>query len=814
MKKFLMLFLIIITASLFLDLINQNLYAQKINEDESHDNPFERDAWRFQMRRDENGNIPFDALVNAKNQMNKVKNKIPKPLDAGINRWEWLGPGNIGGRVRAIAINPKVPNVMYLGGVSGGIWRSDNAGDSWYPISDFIASLNVTSLVMDPNNPTILYAATGEGFFPGSSGAGPTGGPSPPGAGMFKSTDAGITWTQLRSTANPQWSYVNRLSHHPTLSNVLLAATSSGVYRTTDGGVTWSNVLFVYACQVKYNPVDPSRVLCGTNTDFYLSTDGGLKWSRQTIGTTKLPSSPGRCEGDFAQTDISIYVNVDINLGELWRSTNSGQTWELRNTGTGYFGGQSQGAYDDAIWVDPANSNFIILSGRNLQRSIDGGKNLTKIGGDTSGVMIYSVHPDIHAIIPHPQYNGTTNKTIYIGCDGGIYRTDDIASASLTSGWHYLNNNLGITQFYSGTAAFDGSLIAGGAQDNDRLHYTPSKGIEKWFGAGGSASGGDGTVMIIDYTNANRIYAEATNLSIARSDDGGKNYTTKTNGITDNGAWVSPLVIDPNDHNTLLAGGTQIWKSTDAAENWISIRNSITSSSQCSAIDIAKNYSNDIWVGYIDGTISRSINGGVSWDNINIASMPKTAVTSIAINPNSVSDVMVTFGGFASGRVWLTDNGGITWQQRSNSLPDIQVNAVKFHPLNPDWVYIGTDLGIFASEDKGITWSELPVFALNEGPVNVEVSQLFWQGNEYLIAATFGRGMFRTKIQSGIFVDVSNPNPGDGTFNNPFQRLQDGINAQLNGTPLYIKAGTYQQGQIIFNKRGHIWTLNGPVIIK
>lgn len=805
MKKSLMLFLIIITASLSLEMIDQNLFAQEIDEDELHDNPLEKNAWRFQMRKDENGNIPFGAIVNAKRQLDQIQSKLHKPMDAGINGWEWLGPGNIGGRIRTIAINPNVPNVMYVGGVSGGIWRTDNGGGSWYPISDFIANLAITSIVMDPTNPLVMYAATGEGF--GNIDA-------LQGAGIFKSTDAGLTWVQLPSTANPQWGYVNRLSHHPTLSNVLLAATGSGVYRTTDGGASWGNVLSVNALQVKYHPINPSRVLCGTSSDFYLSTDGGLNWTQQTIGSSKLPSSPGRCEGDFAQSDISIYVNIDINLGEIWRSTNSGQTWELRNTGTGYFGGQSQGWYDNAIWIDPGNSNFIVFSGRNLQRSTDGGKNLTKIGGDTSGTMIYSVHPDIHAIIPHPQYNGTTNKTVFIGCDGGIYRTDDITSASLTSGWYYLNNNLGITQFYAGSAAPDGSIIAGGAQDNNRLHYTPNKGINGWYE--GKNGGGDGTTTAVDYTNPNRIFMATTGLSIARSDDMGKTYTFKTNGISasDIGAWVSPLVMDPNDHNTLVAGGTQLWKTTDAAENWVSIGKAIAGNPQCTALDIAKNNSNDIWAGYTDGTISRSIDGGTNWQAVQIASMPKTAVTDIAINPNIISEVMVTFGGYASGRVWFTSDGGLTWQQRSNSLPYIQVNTVKFHPLNPDWVYIGTDLGVFASEDKGITWSALPVFASNEGPVNVEVAELFWQGIDKLVAATHGRGMFRTTIQSGIFVDVSNPNPGNGTFDNPFQKIEDGIIAQLNGTPLYIKGGTYQQGPVIFNKRGKIWILNGPVIIK
>ena len=179
---------------------------------------------------------------------------------------------------------------------------------------------------------------------------------------------------------------------------------------------------------------------------------------------------------------------------------------------------------------------------------------------------------------------------------------------------------------------------------------------------------------------------------------------------------------------------------------------------------------------------------------------------------------VLTFGGYISNQVWYTSDGGGSWAVRSgagaNALPAIQVNTIRFHPFVLGWVYIGTDLGIFASEDFGLTWSVLPVYASNEGPANVEVDELFWQGTDYLLAATHGRGMFRTRIQPGVFVDQSNPNPGDGTFGNPFKQIQDGINLQIAGTPLYIRTGTYQQGPVTFSKRGRVVGWNGPLIIK
>lgn len=793
--------------------------VMEAQETEPRENPEAMMKYRFDMRKNENGVIPFNALMNAKHELDVrrslIKGNPKQTMDAGLTGWEWLGPGNIGGRVLSILIYPTAPNVMWIASPSGGIWRTDNAGESWYPVADFLANLGVTSLAMDPTNSHIIYAGTGEIGFGSGKAIGPQG------AGIFKSTDAGLTWNQLPSTANTNFIGVTGLSHHPSVSGTLLAATNTGLYTTTDGGTTWQAIsgMSVSATQVKYHPTNPNRVLCGTTTGFYLSSDGGATWASQTTDGSKLPSTTGRCAGDFALSDSSVYVNMDRNLGEIWGSTNGGSTWTIRNTGLSYFGGNSQGWYDNALWVDPTNSSFLIIGGRNLQRSTDGGLNFQKIGGDTSGVIISTVHPDIHVIVPHPQYDGSANKTVFVGCDGGMYATSDISTASLQGGWQYLNNSLGITQFYGGSTASDGSLIVGVAQDNDRVHYTPAGGVDGWYGrSGGSAGGGDGTSAVIDFTNASVVYAATTGLNIGRSDDGGHTYNTKTSGISDAGLWVSPLVMDPNNANTLLTGGTKIWRTTNQAENWSQFRNALVGPPSCSAIAIAKGNSNLIWLGYDNAQLSYTTDGGTTWTDLAGGTRPKTAVTSIAINPTNNAVVMVSYGGYIGNNVWLTEDGGTTWNQRTGSspynLPSIQVNTVTFHPVASTWVYVGTDLGVFASEDRGNTWNVLGSYGQNEGPANVEVSQLFWRGNTDLLAATFGRGMFRAFPNTGIFVDISNANTGDGSFGNPFHNVSDAINAQINGAPMFIFTGTYQQAPLSFTKRGFVRIWNGPVIIK
>jgi hypothetical protein len=207
------------------------------------DEPDEAARLRFLQDRNENGNIPSNALIKAAEQAEKLRiERMPgtPPSDlspaANIDRslWTWRGPGNVGGRIRSIAIHPTNPQVMWVGSVGGGIWKTTDGGASWQPLDDFMANLAVSTLAIDPTNPNVLYAGTGEGFYNPDSLRG---------AGIFKTTDGGATWTQLSSTANSDFEYVNRLSISPSNSQVLLAATGTGMFRSTDGGTNWTKVL-------------------------------------------------------------------------------------------------------------------------------------------------------------------------------------------------------------------------------------------------------------------------------------------------------------------------------------------------------------------------------------------------------------------------------------------------------------------------------------------------------------------------------------------------------------------------------------------
>ena len=885
-------------------------------------NPGDRFKEWYHDRAGEDGIFTFDEVLAAKAHVDRMS-ELPVPpglRDGGIWDWEWLGPGNIGGRIRAIVVDSDNPSIMYVGGVGGGIWKSTNAGATWTPLDDFLANLAVCSLVIDPDDPDTLYAGTGEGF--GNQDA-------LPGAGVFKTTDAGSTWDRLPDTVG--WQFTNRLAIDPENGQNLLAATGSGIYRTSNGGADWFFEQGGNFLDIRFDPNNGSNAIASGNAAALYSTDGGQTWDpasfndnpastavrvafstdgdtdpdefevdstsgfspgdgitingemsrvsdvvdgdtllvndlsfAHAVGESVASQVGGRVELAYAPSSPNIvYAAMNVGRGTIWRSTDGGENFSIAsNTADDYLG--KQGWYDNCIWVAPDDSNLVVVGGIDLWRSTDGGASLTKISRWQDYHTGGSAHADNHAIVHHPDY-GSGNNTVYHGNDGGIQRADDITTVAETSGWVNLANNLGITQFYGGAASPDGAYIIGGTQDNDTLRWRDVDGPQAWF----QADYGDGGYCAIDYDDPDNpiFYDEYVNLAISKSTDKGLNYSSATSGLgdagdDDNARFIAPFSIDPNDNDNLVAGGTSIWRTTDEAGSWSSIRGKLSGSPKCSAIDIAVGDSSRIWVGYEGGRVSYSsslsvgqrpgrpqlrrqssaggngtplhhqhasaaqVGGGpaqlvpawVDVDDNGPLLLPDRTVTDIAINPKNANEVFVTFAGYNTDSVWYTDDNGATWQERTgafpNDLPALQVNTVRFHPVDSDWVYIGTDLGVFASEDRGLTWNKTPRYEDNEGPVNTEVAELVWQG-EYLIAATHGRGMFRVRPLVVVYVDKANGGFEDGTLAFPYDTVHEGIDAAGHGTTISIEAGDYNEvNPVSFFKRGKVIATHGTVSIR
>jgi photosystem II stability/assembly factor-like uncharacterized protein len=734
---------------------------------------------------DENGNVPADGVTKALQQKqamavdasvwlgaNAPKPTGPQPLVADLARTNWieLGPGNIGGRLRAILTHPTDPNTLYVGSIRGGIWKTTNAAASWYPLADYMANLAVATLVMDPTTPNIIYAGTGEGYENGGALQG---------AGIFKTTDAGVTWQQLSATTNSAFYYVNRLAICPTNHLILIAATGTsdgnpggGIWRSTDGGTTWTQVYNAAPMtDVAFNPSNGGKCIASgspinTPSSALYSTDAGITWTQAT-GIGMAPD--GRIEIAYASSSPNIvYASMDTNNGSIFVSTDGGASYILRNSGT-YLSGTnylgSQGWYANCIWVDPTNPNTLIVGGLDLYRSTDGGTNLTQIS--QWFLSPASAHADHHAIVSSANYNGTSQTTVYFGNDGGIYSATNALTVVPTNGWSFLVHNLGVTEFWGGAGNATSGTIVGGAQDNGTVTYTPATGSQGWV----ASFGGDGGFCAADPTDPNYVYGEYTYLQIHRSTTGGAvNSSTYifSGGLGDAGLanpdptdpdapgdssanFIAPFVLDPNNPNTLLAGGSNLWRSVNVkvaiATNvaWSNIKTGIASGAFISAIAVAPGNSGVIWVGHNDGSIYSTANGTAgspTWTqkNLGTPNLPGRYCNCLTIDSANSNIVYATFGGFSAGNVWRTTDGGTTWSNLTGNLPAVPVRALAIAPFNHNYLYIGTEIGIFGSADYGVTWSPN-----NEGPASVTTAQLFWMRNN-LTAVTGGRGIWQIAL--------------------------------------------------------------------
>lgn len=712
----------------------------------------------------------------------------PAPGEAGLTvaAWQWIGPGNIGGRIRGIVIDPGDPSRMWAASVGGGVWHTQDGGSTWAAVDDFLGNLACACIAMNPADPLTIYAGTGEGF--GNADA-------IQGNGIFATTD-GVTWAVLPATRVPDFTFVNRIA--VAASGVVLAATSTGLFRSADAArATWTRVLSGRIADVKFDPRDNGRAVAGAVQAgaAWFTTDGGLTWTAASHGSPWQ----GRVELAYAARNPDIvYASVQMTSGVIWRSVDGGASYQPRATRTirggtpaAYLG--PQGWYGNAIWAgDPTDENLVIAGGIDLWRSTDGGDSLAEIS--TWWAHPPSPHADQHAIVAHPSYDGTSNRTMFFGSDGGIWSAPDIqevgleATAPFLKGWAGLDNSFGVTQFYAGAGHASSGKLIGGAQDNGTLCFDPQQGPQQWT----TIFGGDGGWCAADPTDPDVFYGEYVFLAIHRNTDGGASQDQDGDRYIDGqfwnqakGAWdwklaphripdampvpsgqpqkalfIAPFLLDPNEPERILAGGLSLWRTNDAktpntptsGPSWQSAKNPIVTSGntrgfEISALAVATGDSDTVWVGHANGALFLTSNGTAgspTWQPVASGSFPpQRYCTRITIDVTQKNIVYVAFGGYVRGNLWATRDGGGTWSDLSATLPTAPVRAVTMHPRHAGFVYAGTEVGLFASEDSGATWSPT-----NQGPTNCSVDDLFWMG-ETLVSVTHGRGMYRIDL-SGV----------------------------------------------------------------
>jgi photosystem II stability/assembly factor-like uncharacterized protein len=632
------------------------------------------------------------------------------PAGAG-SPWYPIGPRNVNGRVKALAVHPTDPNTVYAGAASGGVWKSTDGGQTWDSLWDMQESIAIGALGIAVSSPSTVYAGTGE-WTPGW-------GASYAGAGVYISTDAGATWSRRAAVSSRR---IGKLVVDPTNAQRLWVCGDQGLEHSADGGVTWTTQRTGTITDVALDPANSNTVLIAVRYDgFYRSTDGGATFSL-------LPGAPTGAAVEWPQLALGVsgahgHNFIVIKMGDTVQSSIDGGT--TFNAVPGAHGGFYAG-WNDVIAVAPDDEQVLIWGGVGLDRTANGGALWTSL----------PVHADQHAAVFAP----SNTSVVYFANDGGVWRSDD-KGATVTK----VSDGLIITQFYNINFWSPlSNVIGGGAQDNG-VNYTTS-GLT-W----NPIYGGDGGWFVIDPTDPRTMYTESQYANVEKSTDGGMSWAAKTAGIVGTTPWEGVLTMDPNNHLRLFFGTDRMLRSNDGlATAWATVSQILNG--EVSAIAVAPSDSNRVYSGTGSGSIYRSDDGGNTspWAD-KTGTLPGRAITSIAVDGASADTVLVSVGGLSgvagSQSVYRSTDGGSTWSDVSGDLPQVVGNSVVIDPSSAanTW-YLATDTGIYRTTNGGTNW--LP---FDNGIPNVPVADLVVDSaSKTLYAGTFGRGAFKLDITPGV----------------------------------------------------------------
>lgn len=706
-------------------------------------------------------------------------------LEAGLrngfnNTLEALGPKNIGGRTLCLAVNPLDTNILYAGSASGGIWKSTTAGlgaTAWTRLETGFPVLGVSAIALDPSDPDIVYAGTGEVYNLENSAPNvafrTTRGTY--GIGILKSTDGGQNWVK-----SLDWSYgdlrgVQDIKINPLRPATLFAATTEGLLRSRDAGASWQTVhAQPMAVDIEINPVDTNIIFVthgSLNDDavsgVYRSTDGGDTFEELTNGLPATYSGKTLLGLCHSQPNI-VYASVanDFNQQGLYRSDDNGDSWALVNpTDVCTY----QGWYSHDVSVHPNNPDVFVWTGIDLWQSTDGGASIDKktvwsswyFGQTQAGAPEgppYYVHADIH----RAYWLDNDPDKVYVVTDGGIFVSRDGGI-----NWQGCNGGYQTQQFYAnfGNSTTNPDFGIGGMQDNSTAIFT---GTGNWK----RVLGGDGECAAINPLDDQIMYGSSQYLNIRKSTDGGQSFYGISPGWGGEAtAFNGPFELAPSDPNIVYAGAQSLWRSDDGGESWNTASPSLFADGDF-IVNIAVHPANPDVV-YCSTAPAQTATARVFKVTANapfaveMNGLPNRMCMDIAWHPTNFNIAYAVFAGFGTAHVWRTINNGVSWQPIDNGLPDVPTNTILVDPLLPDHLYVGNDLGVWLSTDDGASWALYSA----DAPNAMLVMHLSEAPGRKLRVATYGLGVWQTEMQGSVgtqepAVEPSmaiSPNPADAT---------------------------------------------------
>lgn len=650
--------------------------------------------------------------------------------------WNFVGPtgapqGGGAGRLNFVRVDPTNSNIIYVGAPAGGLWKSIDAGTTWTCLTDYLPIIGCSDLVIDPLNPQVLYLGTGD-----------SDGGDMPSLGVLKSTDGGVTWNSTGLNFNIiQQRKVARLLIHPSNPNIVYCGTSAGIYKTYDAGVNWSLMTGSGVKDMEMKPGDPNTIYA-CRTSFMVTTNGGATW---TTIATGLPLSTQISRYAIAVTkDDPDYVYLLAGSAStqgfegIYCSTNSGQSFTARANSPNLLGwdpngndSDGQAWYDLSLAVAPYDKNVLIVGGVNVWRSDDGGFSWALNAHWYGGGGVPYVHADIHAL----EFLDGTQSTYFVGCDGGIFKTTNDGAS-----FDDLSHNLCIAQIYKmGQSTTDPAVVLTGHQDNGTNLKTSSGELE--------VLGGDGMDCFVDRTSDFTMYGSIYYGDFYKTSNGGNTWNGCTNGLSGNAGWVTPWKQDPVVASTLYCGYDQMFTSVTAAGSWTQM-GTLNNSLPLTEIEIAPSNTQYLYVTN-GNTIWRTKDAGGTWTNITASiNTSGTGILGITVSPYDESTVWICLGGYTTNtKVYFSTDAGTTWVNASYGLPNIPANAIKAVPnTGNNLVFVGMDAGVYYRHDFSNGWqpyfSALPLAPISDFEI--------FEPTMTLRAATYGRGVWECAIDAAL----------------------------------------------------------------
>ena len=682
-----------------------------------------------------------------------------------------IGPA-AGGRVSRVAGIAGDPSVYYAATASGGVWKSVDGGTTWQSVFDDQPISSIGSIAVSPSSPNVVYVGSGEANIRGNVAAG---------NGIYKSGDAGKTWTHVWK----QEGQIGAMAVHPSDPDVAFAAVlghafgpnrERGVYRTTDGGKSWQQVLKkdadTGASDVAIDPSSPSVIFAGlwqarrrpwelvsggAGSGLYVSRDGGDTWKQLTgaglpdgiwgkVGVAVAPSDPRR-----------VYALIEAAKGGLFRSDDGGETWTLANASRQL---RQRAWYYTTLTINPQNADDVWFPQVPMLRSIDGGKTLRTVKG-----LHHGDHHDVWIDPKNP-------KRLIAANDGGV-------DVSTNGGETWFAPRLAISQFYHVSVDTRQPYhVAGAMQDlgtaqGPSLSRSGAIDLADWHGVGGGEAGH----VVSDPRNPNIVYAGEYLGIVTRYDHttgDARNVSAWPENPSGHGGedmkyrfqWTAPIAASPHEPGVVYHGAQVVFRTADGGQSWSVISPDLTRNDKSRqkwsggpitgdntgvetfgtvfAIAESPKQRGVIWAGSDDGLVHVTRDGGGSWSQVSAAmpGLPEWGTVSL-IEPSSFDPaaayVVIDAHRLDDMRPYLykTADYGKSWTRLDRSLPqDVYLHAVREDPARRGQLYLGTERGVMFSTDDGATWRPLKL-----NLPTVAVHDLVVKGDD-LVVGTHGRSIW------------------------------------------------------------------------